>query len=250
MRGNQQRLDALLASAYEALELAVVDLHGYTVIVLLQPRDDVLGELEPVWCEAGFDRIEPLQLHTSLLLSEAVRRGALDLYWPYAVIQKTYSESAWSFEDKTPPDVDRLIRQFRRTVDSPIFTADQPLPPGSVIMDKDIIRGIGELSDKLRGNPDDAPARSNLCMLLMEHGRHREARDLAVAGTRIHRTDPKIWENLGIAEMELGNYADAIPALSQSLQLRPNQPSSYVLVLYSAWRRPGEHPKPWPSPYG
>ena len=87
--------------------------------------------------------------------------------------------------------------------------------------------------------PDNAAALDLRGLVLMSDHRFAAARSLAQGTLKLRPDDPMAFGTLSDAELELGNYPQALAAVERMLALKPNLPS-YLRASYLAWLQGNE----------
>lgn len=87
-------------------------------------------------------------------------------------------------------------------------------------------------------NPHDVSAKTELARLLMESGRHAEARDILLGIQEVSEHSAEFWSDLGTCELALGHLEEGEAHMLRALDISPRvkfgQP---YLRLGEAWSR-------------
>jgi tetratricopeptide (TPR) repeat protein len=228
-----ERLDLqqLLGWIYEAIGKCVTSLRGQVAVLLVQPSDeDSAGLVDELCREAGFVPANQGVIAVQYLIAQGAERRSFDPRRLFSVWAKECT-SPVAYEGEPPPEVDRLVRQLRREVEG-IRSIDLCYDPGDPAFGRTSQEQVAALAEAARIDPQNAAALIAQANLLLQIGRHQEARQKARAATLLHSEEPAAWMSLGMIEAKRGEFDEAIRALEECLQLDPLYRNCSYLLLH------------------
>jgi tetratricopeptide (TPR) repeat protein len=223
-------LQQLLGRIYEAIGKRVTSLRGQVAVLLVQPPDeDSAGLVEELCWEAGFVPANQQVIAVQYLIGQGAERRSFDPRRLFSVWAKECT-SPVAYEGEPPPEVDRLVRQLRRKVEG-IRSIDLCYDLGDTAFGRTSQEQVATLTEAARTDPLNITSLIAQANLLLQTGRHQEAREKALAATLLASGEPAAWMSLGMIESERGEFDEAIRALEKCLQLDPLYRNALYLLL-------------------